>query len=297
MSTTPNAAAAGTITIGGDLPIHRLGYGAMRITGPGVIGLPHDLASSRATLRELPTLGVNFVETSIAYGPLISEMLVREALHPYEGITIATNGGLERPGPSQWTSNAKPENLRAHVEGSLKLLGIERIDLWQLHRVDRDIPLDEQFGAIADLQREGLIRHIGLCNTSADEFDAASKHFTVATVQERYHVIDRRKEPALERCEREGIPFIAYFPLATGALAAADSILRPIAQKIGITPGQAALAWLLRRSQVIVPIPGTTNPLHLRENVAAAHIQLTDEQYAEIERVGKRAALLRAPPP
>jgi len=149
MSSLPNAAAAGTITIGGDLPIHRLGYGAMRVTGPGVIGLPHDLASSRATLRELPTLGVNFVETSIAYGPLISEMLVREALHPYEGITIATNGGLERPGPSQWASNAKPENLRAHVEGSLKLLGIERIDLWQLHRIDRDVPLGDRSGALS----------------------------------------------------------------------------------------------------------------------------------------------------
>lgn len=155
MSSLPNAAAAGTVTIGGDLTIHRLGYGAMRITGPGAIGAPQDLASCRATLRELPALGVNFVETSIAYGPLISELLIREALHPYDGITIATNGGLERPGASQWASNAKPENLRAHVEGSLKLLGVDRIDLWQLHNVDREVPLDEQFGAIADLQRGG----------------------------------------------------------------------------------------------------------------------------------------------
>ena len=238
MASTPNAAAAGTLMIGGDLPIHRLGYGAMRISGPGVIGPPRDLVSARATLRELPALGVNFVETSIAYGPMINELLVREALHPYTGIVVATNGGLERPGPSQWVSNAKPENLRAHVEGSLKLLGIERIDLWQLHRVDLAVPLDEQFGAIADLQRAGLIRHISLCNTSANELAVASKHFKVATVQERYHVIDRRKEPALERCERDGIPFIAYFPLATGALAAADSILGPIAQKIGSRPGK-----------------------------------------------------------
>jgi len=291
------AAAAGTVTIGGDLTIRRLGYGAMRILGPGAMGPPPDPDAARATLRLLPELGVNFIETAIAYGPMISEMLLRETLHPYRDMVIATGGGLVRPGPAQWANDARPETLRLQVKGSCQLLGIDRIDLWQLFRVDPNVPLDDQFGAIAELQREGFIRHVGLCNVTGDQIDAATKHFTVATVQCRYHIIDRSTEPVLERCERDGIPFIAYFPLATGALAAPDSIIARTAAKMGITPGQAALAWLLKRSKLVVPIPGTPDAAQLRENVAAAAIELTDEQFAEIERVGKRASMLRGPVP
>ena len=283
-----------TIQIG-DMTIHRLGYGAMRITGPGVFGPPLDIEAARATLRSLPALGVDFVDTAIAYGPMVSEMLVREALHPYTGMVIATKGGLARPGPGQWLPDGRPEVLRASAEASIKLLGVERIDLWHLHKVDDKVPPDAQFSVVADMQREGLIRHVGLSNVSVQEIELARKHFTVASVQNRYHVIDRRHEPVLEYCEREKIPFITYFPLATGALASGESILTAIAAKIGITPGQAALAWLLKRSPWIIAIPGTTNPEHARENVAAAAIELSDEQYAAIERIGQKAALLRGP--
>ena len=295
--TQPTAAASGTISIGGDLEVHRLGYGAMRITGPGFIGPPPDMAGARATLRALPGLGVTFVDTAIAYGPMISEMLVREALHPYTGMVVATKGGMLRPGPYQWVMDGRPEALKASVEASTKLLGVERLDLWQLHKIDAKVPRDEQFGAIAEIQKSGMIRHVGLCNVTIGDLDAAAKHLTVATVQNPYHVIDRTSEPVLERCEKDGIPFIAYYPLATGALAAHDSILARVAQSIGIAPSQAALAWLLRRSKSIIVIPGTHSPEHVRENVGAASVVLDDEQYAEIERVGRKAAMLRAPKP
>lgn len=292
---TPHASAAGTIAIG-DLEIHRLGYGGMRLTGPGCYGPPPNLDTARATLRSLPELGVNFVDTSNAFGPMFSELLVREALHPYRGLTVATAGGVLRPAPFEWRSDGRPKSLRVAVEASLAVLRLERIELWFLQRIDSQVPADEQFGAIAELQRAGVIRHLGLANVSVEEIEAASKHFTVAAVQNRYHVIDRRSESVLEHCERAGIPFIAYFPLATGALAGPESILRGVAAKIGITPGQAALAWLLRRSKSIVVAPGTTDPQHVRENVAAASITLTDEQYRAIERVGQKAARLREPP-
>jgi len=290
------AAAAGSIELG-DLSIHRLGYGAMRLTGPGIVGPPPDLAAARATLRALPELGIDFVDTSNAYGPLISEALIREALHPYRGIAVATKGGLLRPGPNQWVTDCRPKALRAAVENSLKILGVDRIDLWQLHRIDPAVPLDDQLGAVAELQREGKLRNVGLSNVRLEHVEAARKHFTVASVQNRYHLIDRASDPVLARCEELGIPFIAYFPLATGALAQPDSILARVAADIGITPGQAALAWLLRRSPVLVAIPGTNQPDHLRENVAAASVRLTDEQVAAIDRVGRKAALLRAPQP
>ncbi len=293
----PSAAAAGTVTIGGDLTINRLGFGAMRIVGPGVMGPPGDLEAVRTTLRSLPGLGVNFIDTANAYGPLISELLVREQLHPYTGLVIATKGGCLRPGPRQWVTDCRPQSLRAAVLGSLNVLGVDRIDLWQLHRVDPNVPRDEQFGAIADMQRAGQIRHVGLSNVTVDDIDAASTHFKVATVQNSYHVILRESEPVLERCERDGIAFIAYYPLATGALAASDSVLARVAERMGITPAQVALAWLLKRSKSIVAIPGTHSPEHARENVAAASIQLDDEQYAEIEKIGKRAAMMRAPRP
>ena len=288
------AAAAGTVMIG-DLEINRLGFGTMRLVGPGVLGPPPDLASAVAALRSLPELGVNFIDTANSYGPFISELLVRETLHPYRGLVIAACGGMIRPGPNQWKESGRPEALRAAVEGSLKMLAVERLDLWQLQRVDPDVPAGEQFGAIAEMQRAGLIRHVGLSNASVAQIDAARDHFVVASVQNRYHLIDRNHEGVLEHCQHLGIPFIAYFPLATGALAAEDSILARTATSIGITPGQAALAWLLRRSSSIVAIPGSANPEHVRENVGAAPVRLTDAQFAEIERLGKRANLMRTP--
>jgi pyridoxine 4-dehydrogenase len=259
-----------------------------------VIGPPPDVAAARETLRLVPELGVNLLDTANSYGPLIAELLVRAVLHPYRGLVVATKGGFLRPGPYQWQPDGRPEALRAAVEGSLATLGVDRIDLWQLHRIDPAVPADEQFAAIAQIQRDGLIRHVGLCNVWSEQIEAARKHFAVAAVQNLYHVIDRRSEPVVEYCEQHGIPFIAYFPLATGALAARDSILQHVAAKIGITPGQAALAWLLKRSPSIVVIPGTQNPAHLRENVAAASVELGDEHYAEIERIGRKADQLRA---
>ncbi|HEX8110205.1 MAG TPA: aldo/keto reductase [Kofleriaceae bacterium] len=283
----------GTIAIG-DFQVCRLGFGTMRLVGHGVMGPPPDIAAARETLRLLPELGVNLVDTANAYGPLLAEWLVRAVLHPYRGLLVATKGGVLRPGPFEWQADGRPEALRAAVQGSLATLGVDRIDLWQLHRIDPAVPADEQFAAIAEMQREGLIRHVGLSNVWPEQIEAARKHFTVAAVQNLYHVIDRRSEPVVEYCEQHGIPFIAYFPLATGALAARDSILQHAAAKIGITPGQAALAWLLKRSPSIVVIPGTQNPDHLRENVAAASIELSDEHYAEIERIGRKADQLRA---
>jgi aryl-alcohol dehydrogenase-like predicted oxidoreductase len=283
----------GTITIG-DFEVSRLGFGTMRVVGDGVFGPPRDIASARETLRRVPELGVSLIDTANSYGPLVAELLVREALHPYRGLLVATKGGFLRPGPFQWHPDGRPEALRAAVKGSLMTLGVERIDLWQLHRIDPAVPADEQFAAIAEIQRDGLIRHVGLCNVWNEQIEAARKHFTVAAVQNLYHVIDRRSEPVVEYCEQHGIPFIAYFPLATGALAAHDSILQRVAAKVGISPGQAALAWLLKRSPSIAVIPGTQNPEHLRENVAAGSVELSDEAYAEIERIGKKADQLRA---
>jgi aryl-alcohol dehydrogenase-like predicted oxidoreductase len=279
----------------GDLAIHRIGYGGMRIIGPGGLGPPMNIDAALATLRSLPQLGVNFVETALPYGPMFGETIVRQALHPYQGMVIATGGGLMRPGPSQWVEDARPEVLKGSVDMSAALLGVDRIDLWQLLRIDPKVPLDEQFGAMADLQRAGKVRHLGICNVTVEQLEAATKHFKVATVQNRYHLIERTQEPVLERCERDGIPFIAYFPLATGALGRPDSILARVATRIGITPAQAALAWLLRRSKTLVVIPGTSNPDHARENVGAGSVVLTDEQFAEIERIGKKADMLRAP--
>jgi aryl-alcohol dehydrogenase-like predicted oxidoreductase len=281
----------------GDLDIHRIGLGTMRIVGRGVLGPPPDLAAARETLRLVPELGVTLVDTANSYGPLISELLVREVLHPYRGIVVATKGGFLRPGPFQWTADGRPEALRAAVLGSLQTLAVDRIDLYQLHGIDPNVPIDEQFGALADFQREGLIRHVGLSNVHVDQIETARKHVTVASVQNPYHVIDRRAESVLAYCEQHGIPFIAYYPLATGALAGPESILTRIAGKLGITAGQAALAWLLKRSPSIVVIPGTQNPDHFRENVAAGDIVLTDDHYAEIERIGRKADMLRAPKP
>ncbi|HEY4241480.1 MAG TPA: aldo/keto reductase [Kofleriaceae bacterium] len=269
---TANAAASGTFAIGGDLAVHRLGFGAMRITGKGIWGQPADAKAARVVLQRLPALGVSFIDTADSYGPHVSEELIRETLHPYHGLVIATKGGLTRPGPDDWRPNGKPSYLRQCVEGSLKRLGLERIDLWQLHRIDPRVPRDEQFGAIAEMQKAGLIRHAGLSEVSIEEIRAAEKHFRVATVQNQYNLSNRRSEDVLHYCEQHGIGFIPWFPLGAGALA----------QK------QLALAWCLAKSKVMLPIPGTCNVAHLEQNVGAAAIVLSAAEIAELERSSER---------
>jgi pyridoxine 4-dehydrogenase len=274
-------ARAGTFAIGGDLVVHRLGFGAMRITGRGIWGPPASMRDAKATLGQLAELGVDFVDTAESYGPHISEDIIRDVLHPYKGFVIATKGGLERPGPNQWVVNGRPAFLRDCVQGSLKRLGIERIDLWQLHRIDSAVPRDEQFDAIADMQKQGLIRHVGLSEVSVADIDAATKYFKVTTVQNEYSIADRKSEAVLTRCERDGIGFIPWAPLQRGELAS-DTRLATLARKLGATSGQLSLAWLLRRSKVMLPIPGTGNPAHLVENCAAAKIELSDADFAAI---------------
>jgi pyridoxine 4-dehydrogenase len=275
-------ARAGTFAIGGDLVVHRLGFGAMRITGKGIWGAPASMRDARATLGKLAELGVDFVDTAESYGPHISEDLIRDVLYPYKGFVIATKGGLERPGPNQWVVNGRPEFLRDCVRGSLKRLGLERIDLWQLHRIDSAVPRAEQFGMIAEMQKQGLIRHVGLSEVSVADIDEASKHFKVTTVQNEYSIADRKSEAVLERCEQGGIGFIPWAPLQRGSLSSPDSKLAAIAKKLGATPGQVAIAWLLRRSKVMLPIPGTGNPEHLVENCNAASIELSEADFAAL---------------
>ncbi|HEY1813670.1 MAG TPA: aldo/keto reductase [Kofleriaceae bacterium] len=275
-------ARAGTFAIGGDLVVHRLGFGAMRITGKGIWGSPASMRDAKATLGKLAELGVDFVDTAESYGPHISEDIIRDVLHPYKGFAIATKGGLERPGPNQWVVNGRPEFLRDCVHGSLRRLGIERIDLWQLHRIDSAVPRAEQFGVIAEMQKQGLIRHVGLSEVSVADIDEASKHFKVTTVQNEYSIADRKSEAVLARCEQANIGFIPWAPLQRGSLSSQDSHLATIAKKLGATPGQVALAWLLRRSKVMLPIPGTCNPEHLVENCKAAEVALSDADFAAL---------------
>ena len=278
-----DAAQAGTFRIGGDLEVCRLGFGAMRVTGAGIWGEPADPAAARATLRRVPELGVTLVDTADSYGPFVSEDLIRAELHPYRGLAIATKGGHTRAGPNIWRPVGRPEYLRQCVLMSLRRLGVERIDLWQLHRVDPKVPRDEQFGAIAEMQREGLIRHAGLSEVGVEEIEAAGRHFAVATVQNRYNLADRGSEVVLAHCEAHGIGFIPWAPLAAGALAGSGSALSEAAGRLGVTPGQVALAWALRRSPVMLPIPGTGRVAHLEENVAAAAIALGEAEFAALE--------------
>lgn len=284
---TPNAAAAGLFSIGGDMPVHRLGFGAMRITGKGIWGEPADPAAARATLRALPELGVNLIDTADSYGPEVSENLIREVLHPYRGMLIATKGGLTRHGPDIWKPLGRPEYLRQCVLMSLRRLGIERIDLWQLHRIDSKVPREEQFEAIAAMRKEGLIRHVGLSEVTVEEIEAARKHFPVATVQNLYNLATRKSEAVLDYCQAEGIGFIPWYPLAAGDLAGTGSVLGRIAQRLGASNGQVALAWLLKRSPVMLPIPGTSKVEHLRENVGAASLELSDEDYRALEEAAR----------
>jgi len=284
-----NAAASGQFKIGGDLAVNRLGYGAMRITGDGIWGPPKDEAEARATLRRLPELGVTFIDTAESYGPYISEQLIGEELAPYGEVVIATKSGLTRVGPNQWPVLGRPEFLRQGVLTSMRRLKLEQIPLWQLHRIDPKVPRDEQFGAVASFIKEGLIKHAGLSEVSVEDIEAARKVFPVATVQNRYNMVDRGSEAVLEYCAANNIGFIPWFPLASGSLTKSGGAFEQIVAKHGATPGQIALAWVLKRSPVMLPIPGTGKVKHLEENVAAAAIDLSDEDFATLDRLGKQA--------
>jgi pyridoxine 4-dehydrogenase len=282
-----NAAYSGTFKVGGEIEVHRLGFGAMRITGRGVWGEPKDRGEALRTLKRLPELGVNFIDTADSYGPEVSERLIREALHPYEGLLIATKAGLTRPGPDRWVSNGRPDYLIGQTKKSLQLLGLEQIGLWQLHRIDSRVPRAEQFGAVKTLIDQGLIRFAGLSEVSVEEIEAASKVFKVATVQNRYNLADRASETVVDYCEKQGIGFIPWYPLAAGDLAKSGGVLDAIARRHGAQPSQIALAWALKRSKVMLPIPGTSKLAHLEENVAAATIKLTDEDVVALDRAGR----------
>jgi len=291
--TAPTAAPSGTFDIGGDLTVNRLGFGAMRITGKGVWGEPEDRAEALRVLRRLPELGVNFIDTADSYGPFVSEDLIREALHPYDGVVVATKGGYTRHGPDDWEELGRPEYLRQCVLMSMRRLGVERIDLWQLHRIDPKTPRDEQFGVIADMQREGLIRHVGLSEVSVADIEEARRYFAVVSVQNMYNLVSRRSEDVLDYCARERIGFIPWYPLGAGRLAREGTVLARVATKLGATPAQVALAWVLARSSVMLPIPGTSRVSHLEENVAAASIELTDDDFKELDDAGRSESAQR----
>ena len=290
-TTTTHAAASGTFAIGGDLCVHRLGFGAMRITSTGVWGEPKDPAAARSVLRKAVELGVNFIDTADSYGPEVSERLIAEALHPYPaGLVIATKGGLTRQGPNKWLPVGRPEYLFQQVEMSLRRLKVERIDLYQLHRIDPQVPVEESLGALANLQKQGKIRHVGLSEVNAEEIERASKTVPIVSVQNEYNLSNRQSEAALKYCEEHQLGFIPWFPVAAGKLAAPGGVLDEVAERHEATVAQLALAWLLHRSPVMLPIPGTSSVEHLEENVAAADLELTSQEWAEIEAVanGKR---------
>ena len=283
-TSTPNAAASGKFSIGGDLPVHRLGFGAMRVTGEGVWGPPKDRKECIAVLRRSIELGTTLIDTAESYGPHVSEELIAEALAPYpKDLVIATKGGLDRPGPGKWEPSGRPERLREELDGSLRRLRVERIDLWQLHRIDPKVPEEDQFGTIAEFRREGKIRHAGLSETTVAEIDRARKFFPVASVQNRYNFADREWESVLDYCERENIGFIPWFPLQIGKLAQDGGPFAKLAAKVKAAPGQVALAWLLWRSPVMLPIPGTSRVKHLEENIAAAGVRISDEDFRSLE--------------
>ncbi len=282
------ATDAGTISLGGDLTVNRMGFGAMRITGKGVFGPPTDRAEAIRVLRRTVELGVDFIDTADSYGPNISEELIAEALHPYPpGLVIATKAGFERPGPDDWRENGRPAYLRAQLEGSLRRLKLDRIDLWQLHRIVSDVPEDEQFGFLADIVSEGLVRHVGLSEVGVDEIERARRVVPIVSVQNRYNVLDREWDAVVDYCEREGIAFIPWYPLGAGSLgtdaAAGRRRLETLARQRGVSTLQVALAWLLARSRVMLPIPGTSKVKHLEENVEAARLRLTPEELRSLE--------------
>lgn len=283
-ATTRPAAASGTFRIGDEFPVNRLGYGAMQLTGSGVWGEPADPDEAVRVLRRAVELGVNFIDTADSYGPFVSEQLIRRALAPYaDDVVIATKGGLTRPGPGIWVPVGRPAYLRQQLELSLRHLGLDTIDLYQLHRIDRDVPLEEQVGVLAELRDEGKIRHIGLSEVDVDQLEAARRVTPIATVQNLYNLADRSAEPLLEHCERVGIGFIPWFPIATGDLARPGGPLDELAGTYDATPAQLALAWLLRRSPVMLPIPGTSKVAHLEQNVHAARVELDDAAFDALE--------------
>ena len=285
-----NAAASGSFKIGGELSVHRLGFGAMRITGEGIWGQPKDVAEAKRVLARLPELGINFVDTADSYGPFVSEDLIAEVLAPYKnGMVIATKGGLTRHGPQQWLPVGRPEYLKQCVLMSMRRLKVDRIDLWQLHRIDPKVPRNEQFQVIADMQKEGLIRYAGLSEVSVEELQAASKFFKPVTVQNLYNLANRQSEAVLDFCTDHQIGFIPWFPLAAGSLTQPGGILDSISKKLNASPSQVALAWILKRSPVMLPIPGTGSVKHLEENTAAAALQLSDADFKALDAQGKEA--------
>lgn len=284
----PDAAASGTFTLGGDLIVNRMGFGAMRITGKGIWGEPKDPAEARHVLQKALELGVNFIDTADSYGPYVSEDLIAEALYPYaEGLVVATKGGLTRQGPDQWLPVGRPEYLRQCVETSLRRLKIDTIDLYQLHRIDPKVPVEESLGALKDLQTQGKIRHIGLSEVSVEELEHAQTIVDVVSVQNLYNLSERKSEALLDYCTEKSIGFIPWFPVAGGDLVKPGGVLDQAAKKREATVAQLALAWLLKRSPVMLPIPGTSSVAHLEENVAASSLTLTDEEFEALSALGK----------
>ena len=284
--TTSTVSASGTFSLGGDLPVTRLGFGAMRITGEGIWGPPKDREESLRVLRRAVELGVDFIDTADSYGPFVSEDLIREALHPYDGVLVATKGGLLRTGPNVWPICGRPDYLRQCVEMSLRRLAVERIDLWQLHRIDPEVPVEESLGAVKEMQDAGKIRHVGLSEVSVAEIEQARKVVDVVSVQNLYNLGNRKSEDVLDFCEKEGIAFIPWFPVAAGDLAKPGGLLDDLAKEHDATHAQLALAWLLRRSPVMLPIPGTSSVAHLEENCGAAGVELTDEEFDALTAAG-----------
>ena len=285
-STDRIATASGTFSFGGDLTVYRLGFGAMRITGKGIWGEPRDHDEAIAVLRRSIDLGINLIDTADAYGPEVSEHLIAEALYPYpEGLVIATKGGLLRSGPDQWHPDGRPEHLREALEGSLQRLRLDCIDVYQFHRPDPKVPFEESVGTLADLQKQGKIRHVGLSNVTVEQLETAQSIVPIVSVQNRYNLTDRESEDVLKACESQNVGFIPWFPLATGDLARKGSVLDRIASAHDAAPSQIALAWLLQRSPVMLPIPGTSSVAHLEENTAAAGIKLSSEEFEELDNV------------
>jgi pyridoxine 4-dehydrogenase len=287
--TTQPAAAAGTATLG-DLTVNRMAFGAMRLTGPGVIGEPDDPENAKAVLRRAVELGVNFIDTADSYGPEINERQIAEALHPYpDELVIATKGGLTHERRGEWLQDGRPESLRAACEGSLRRLRVERIDLYQLHSVDPSVPLEESVGTLAELRQEGKFRHVGLSNVDARQLARAREIVPIVSVQNRYNLADRHSEGVLEACERDGIAFLPWFPLAFGELARGVGRLTDVAFAHGLTRAQVAIAWLLQRSPLMVPIPGTSSLEHLEENIASASVELTETEFGDLSRAARSA--------
>jgi aryl-alcohol dehydrogenase-like predicted oxidoreductase len=291
MTTQTTASASGTFLLGGDLEIHRLGFGAMRITGEGIWGEPKDPDAAKQVLRRALELGVNFIDTADSYGPEVSERLIAEALYPYpKDLVIATKGGLTRSGPNRWAPVGRPEYLRQCVEMSLRHLKVERIDLWQLHRIDPKVPVKESLGAIKELQKQGKIRHVGLSEVSPEEIEHAKHILPIVSVQNQYNLSDRKHEKTLLYCQQHKLGFIPWFPVAAGKLARAGGPLDKAAQAHHATVAQLSLAWLLHHSPVTLPIPGTSSVAHLEENIGAGALHLSDSEWKAIENDGARAA-------